>query len=551
MEIKVEKQNVNDLFDKFWFLVPSYQRPYVWGKDNVTNLLDDLWFAFENNRTEEYFLGSLVLQKTEQQAFKEYSILDGQQRLTSFLIMMAVLRDAITDAQLKSVFHERIYQEKNPGKKLPERNRMVYEIREDVSQFVEHFIIQNDGTKNSVENEKLNKNPSIAHMAAAIDVMQKFFSDESKKSKLYDFGLYLSDCPIFICVSTDNRDDAFRLFSILNARGVPLSSADILKSMNIGEISDTDKERYAKKWEQIESDHSSDFDRFLSIIRTILVKEKARTGLLNEFEEIYKKTPAILVKGRATVDFLDRLNNHYQRIIELSDTGLDNSYKNLIAIMMTAIPSDDWIAPLLAFYDKFGQQDLFKFLEKLEFKFTADWILGNTPTQRIKNMCDILKDIEKFNNSNDVLYQDSLNKIDDINELRNRLSGAIYGKAFAKFILLKYEYLMMAQNVSISNYKSVSIEHVLPQNPKEESEWASIFNDDKRNLWTNRLANLVLIDSKKNSSLSNLDFQDKKSRYLIGKMGIFPSSQIFLKYQEWNVDVLEQRQNEMLEKLIP
>lgn len=550
MEIKVEKQNVNDLFDKFWFLVPSYQRPYVWGKDNVTELLDDLWFAFENNPKEEYFLGSLVLQQTAQQTFKEYSILDGQQRLTSFLIMNAVLRDS--EPQLESDFRQRIYQQKNPIKNTSERKRMVYEIRENLTLFVDKFIIADAGTKSSeIKKEIQNKDSSIAHMANAIEVMKDFFSDPTRATRLYDFGVYISNYPVFICVSTGNRDDAFRLFSILNARGVPLSSADILKSMNIGEISNVDKERYAKKWEQIESDHNNDFDRFLSIIRIILVKEKARTGLLNEFEEIYKKTPATLVKGKATVDFLDRLNNHYQKIIELSDTGLDNSYKNLIAIMMTAIPSDDWIAPLLAFYDKFGQQDLFKFLEKLEFKFTSDWILGNTPTQRIKNMCDILKDIEKFNNSNDVLSQDSLNKIDDINELRNRLSGAIYGKAFAKFVLLKYEYLTMAQNVSISNYKFVSIEHVLPQNPKEKSEWTSIFNNDERNLWTNRLANLVLIDSKKNSSLSNLDFQDKKSRYLEGKMGIFPSSQIFLKHQEWNVDVLEQRQNEMLAKLVP
>ena len=203
MEIKVEKQNVNYIFREFWFLVPSYQRPYVWGKDNVTDLLDDLWFAFENNPTEEYFLGSLVLQKTEQQEFKEYSILDGQQRLTSFLILMAVLRDFITEEKLKSVFHKRIYQEESPGEQLPERNRMIYEIREDLSKFVENFIIQESGTTrtNEIMNEVKNKNPSISHIAAAIDVMREFFSDESKISQLNNFGLYVSKYPVFICVS--------------------------------------------------------------------------------------------------------------------------------------------------------------------------------------------------------------------------------------------------------------------------------------------------------------------------------------------------------------
>lgn len=556
MEIKVEKQNVNYIFREFWFLVPSYQRPYVWGKDNVTDLLDDLWFAFENNPTEEYFLGSLVLQKTEQQEFKEYSILDGQQRLTSFLILMAVLRDSITDEKLKSVFHKRIYQEKSPGEQLPERNRMIYEIREDLSTFVENFIIQESGTTKSSEiiNEIKNKSPSISHMATAIDVMREFFADESKISQLNNFGLYVSKCPVFICVSTNNRDDAFRLFTVLNARGVPLANSDILKSINIGEIADDkQKDIYAKKWEQIESDHNKDFDRFLSIIRTMLVKEKARANLLDEFEKIiYKKTAPLLGKGKATIDYLDKMNNHYQKIIELSTSGanLSNSYKNLITIMVSAISSDDWIAPLLAFYNKFGNTDLFEFLQKLEFKFSSDWILRETPTKRLGNMNGILENIEMATTAAEILSSTSLNEV-NTDKLRIALNGEIYGEAFAKYILLKYECLLMTGSAFVSNYKSISIEHVLPQNPSSNSEWVAVFDNEALETWTHKLANLVLINGRKNSALSNYDFQDKKAKYLTGKMDIFPSSQIFSKYQKWDVEDLQLRQNEMLEKLVP
>ena len=68
---------------------------------------------------------------------------------------------------------------------------------------------------------------------------------------------------VFISVSTDNMEDAFRMFTILNNRGIPLTNADILKSTNIGKIEDEDsRQKYASQWEQIEGDLGDDFDRF-------------------------------------------------------------------------------------------------------------------------------------------------------------------------------------------------------------------------------------------------------------------------------------------------
>jgi hypothetical protein len=104
--------------------------------------------------------------------------------------------------------------------------------------------------------------------------------------------------------------------------------------------------------------------------------------------------------------------------------------------------------------------------------------------------------------------------------------------------------------VHLSSYRTISVEHILPQNPKDSSEWKSVFTDDERENWINKLANLVLISTRKNSKLSNLDFQEKKERYLKGKMDIFPSGRIFATYKEWNTTILETRQNEMLSKLV-
>ena len=92
-EIKAEKKVIKSIFSDFWFVIPEYQRSYVWDTDNIQDLLDDLWYAYKNKPNDEYFLGSLVLKKTEEKEFNEYEVLDGQQRLTTFFLLMAVLRD--------------------------------------------------------------------------------------------------------------------------------------------------------------------------------------------------------------------------------------------------------------------------------------------------------------------------------------------------------------------------------------------------------------------------------------------------------------------------
>ena len=65
-EIVSSKVKLMDIFSKeFWFVIPEYQRSYVWENDNIMELMDDLVFAYENKPDSEYFLGSLVLKKVE------------------------------------------------------------------------------------------------------------------------------------------------------------------------------------------------------------------------------------------------------------------------------------------------------------------------------------------------------------------------------------------------------------------------------------------------------------------------------------------------------
>jgi len=549
-KIAAEKVDINTLFSNFWFSIPEYQRSYVWESDNINDLLDDLWFAFENRSDSEYFLGSLVLKKTAEKNFDEYEVLDGQQRLTTLLVLMAVLRDITENEDLKSTCQERIFQKENKFKGIPQRIRLIYKIRDNVGKYIDDHILDKEGTKNDKISAYIeSKNVSISHMSNAILTMRKFF-DAKNSDDRDNFGAYLGLKPIFIYVSTESREDAFRMFTILNNRGIPLTNADILKSVNIGEIeNEKERDNYAIKWEQIEGDFGDDFDRFLSFIRTILVKEKARLNLLDEYEEnIYKKK--LLEKGKNTIDYLSNIKLNYDIVIRLNGgMNFENEYKNLLTIMDIGMPSEDWIPPLLAFYNKFSNSDLLAFLKNLEYKFSSDWILQFTPTQRIENMNNIIKKIDKSSTSSEIMQDLSLFKVDGT-QLKNTLEGNIYGRRFARYILLKYEFLQGDNTAHFSNFKSISVEHILPQNPSKESHWVSVFSEEDRKKWTHKLANLLLISKKKNSKLSNLDFSEKKKRYLKGRIDVFPSSKIFITYEKWNTDILEKRQKEIIGKLV-
>ena len=548
--IEANKGILKKIFsEEFWFIVPEYQRPYVWQEENIQELIDDLYYAFENKQNSEYFLGALVLKRTREKEFKEYEILDGQQRLTTLCMMMAVLRDLMKKPQYKWTLSQMIYQEENELLKVPSRNRIKYNTRDKVKDFVKNYIIANGSTKKKdLINYHEDTNISVSNMAKAISSMHNIF--ESKEN-LEAFAVFLLNNVLFIYVSTDNTEDAFRLFTILNDRGRPLSNADILKSINIGEVPEEDLDEYSKNWEYLEEKYHKGFDRFLSFVRTILLKNKPASNLLDEYEKnIYQKN--ILKKGKNTIDFLIELDEIYDKIIDLNDENLSNEYKNLVTIMKIGLHSDEWIPAVMSYFLKFEYYNLDKFIKKLEYKFVGDLMSNVSPSKRRENLNNIIKTIEIVNKENiDTLFENKELFDIDKNIFRNNINGEVYGKKYTKYLLLKIEYLMSDNSVHLSNYKEISIEHVLPQNPLKKSHWRRDFTENQRKNWTNKLSNLVLISNKKNVKLANLDFNKKKEEYLKHRMDVFNSSKIFLdKSSKWDEATLKSRQNTMVGMLL-
>jgi uncharacterized protein with ParB-like and HNH nuclease domain len=558
-EIKSEKILVKDVFSTMWFRIPEYQRPYIWSSDQVNELMDDLTFASKDKPDSEYFLGSFVFQFKKAnlvigQEFDENDLLDGQQRMTTLLMLFACLRDLTTDEAAKLDCQGCIYQKGSQYKNIPERNRLVFAIRDSVQEFVDDYIKAEGGTVNKEELENLAKgesDTSLKNMAGAILEIRKFIEDPEKGVTPEGLLKFLLNNVLFIYVATQDLDDAFRLFTILNDRGVPLRNSDILKSLNLGELEkETEKVKYAKLWEDAENELADDFDRFLNHLRTILVKDKARLGLLQEFEEkIYdpkekdkstgKRKPALLKKGKETFQLIERFLDHYNAVTgggNHDSTGGNFKFDSLVKVMMTGLPSTDWIPPLLSYFDQFGYTGLLEFLVKLDNKFSADWIVQLTPTQRIENMSQIIRVVETAKASESVL-SDACFEI-DTKSLIEGVNGAVYGRRFTRYLLLKLDYIFNDHAHRMA-FETLSVEHILPQNPEASSQWCGDFTDEQRKNWTHRLGNLVLITRTKNASQGRLDYANKKSRYFEGAITTCPNSLRVLQNETWTVPQLE------------
>jgi hypothetical protein len=566
-EIDSDKIVLKDVF-KMWFRIPEYQRPYVWGYEEIHDLLDDLTFAAINKQDSQYFLGSLVFQskpadKSEGRSFEEKDLLDGQQRLTTLLLLFAVLRDMTSDVDIKSTCQSCIFQKAEKYTHVPERVRLEFHIRENVKEFVERYIKKDGGTNDEKALEHLAtsvKDISVQNMAKAIAAIRGFLSS-TEAVPFGPFFDFIMNKVLMIYVSAEDLEDAFRLFTILNDRGIPLRNSDILKSINLGALEgEADKVKYARMWEDAEGELGEEFDRFLAHVRTILVKEKARLTLLREFEDkIYrpkekdkdtgKTKPVLLQKGKPTFQLIEKYLAHYKQLLTGSNYEVSRSFAfdNLVKVMVTGLPATDWIPPLLAYYDKFRDTRLLDFLRKLNAKFAGDWLSQKTPTDRIEAMNDVIKAVDKSDSADAVLSALVFNF--DGDAFLRAVQGDVYGKRYALYVLLVLEYVFQNQDQKM-HLETLSVEHPLPQTPSATSQWVRLFTEEERNNWTDKLGNLVIITRRKNTSQGNLDYADKKTKYFKKNIDTCPNSlRVLNEYAVWTPQELRENHDIVLGKL--
>ena len=473
--------------DDFVFNIPNYQRPYAWTTEETEQLLIDLIDALEDESTDinlisPYFLGNIVLIKPIGKS--ESEVVDGQQRLTTLTILFSVLRELRKNSNLAKY----IGQEEDIEGGYPARPRL--KLRERDRDFFEEYIQKPDGIKKlqKIHLDSLSDSQRniVENTRLLLEKIAKELPEESQKLRLTQF--LLQRCYL-VLVHTPDFDSAYKIFSVLNDRGLDLSITDILKADVIGKLSQSKRqeEKYTRKWEDLEQLLGRrDFTELFSYIRMIYAQRNLESTVLKSFrtyvlESKENKDPRYLI---------DEVIEPYAQALEniknftFSSTG-NASEINQLFRWLQRIGHSDWIAPGILYLKKYCHEpeQLLKFFTYLERLAAGLMILKANITKRIKRYADIIKAIE----SDGDLY--ALNSplqlsIEEQQEICDRLDGDIYNTYKARnarlYILLRLDSAISDGNPNYDSYKKITIEHILPQNPKSNSQWLNCFSSRRK-----------------------------------------------------------------------
>ncbi len=535
---------MNIFSDDFVFHIPRYQRPYAWTTEHAGVLLADLLSAVnpeeivDTEKLDPYFLGSIVLIKDDK---PDSEVVDGQQRLVTLTILLSVLRHLIPPKKNELDCYIR-----EVGKSLlgiPDRFRL--EVRERDRKFFRKFIQEEDGfTKLKDLNELLPDSQQNIRDNAILFLSEIEKIPELERERLAKF--ILKRCYL-VAVWTSDLDSAYRIFSILNDRGLELYHTDILKSEIIGTLLQ-DQDMYSQKWEELEDDLGREpFKELFAHIRMIYKKIKLRTTILKEFREYVKskENPKEFID-----DILIPMGAIYKNILYAnyeSHYGADEI--NYYLAWLNSIDNTDWIPPALLFLklNKNHPYVLIPFFKDLERLAFGMMIRRANVNERIERYGNLLNAIE---NKNNLYLEESPLQLtrEECIEIINILNGNIYSiTRVRKPLLLRLDSILSSGEASY-NYPIITIEHVLPLNPPEGSKWLEWFPEQElRDQYVNKLCNLVLLSSSKNSSASNFDFTKKKNQYFT-KGGVSPfalTTQVLMN-EEWTPEILDKRQGQLL-----
>jgi len=352
---------------EYHFKVPHYQRPYAWETSQAADLLSDLSDALDRDSAEPYFLGSLVLIK--QPEAPESQVVDGQQRLTTLTILFAVLAELAADGAVRDQFRKLISEpgqillgsEAKPRLEVRPRDRDFFRKYVQTDGNLAALLGLPDGVLANDSQVAVRDNAKLLH-----DSLRKWDPDR----RLY-LGQLLAQRTYLVVVSTPDLASAHRIFSVMNARGLDLSPADVLKSDVIGQIRDNWREDYARKWEDAEEDLGrAEFANLLLDIRMLASKRRAREELLKEFprQVLSRFSPAQM--HSFVDDELVPLASAYCEIRDAAYALQDPESAGINAWFRRLVQLDngDWRAPALwaLRYHHNDPKFLHQFFERLE-----------------------------------------------------------------------------------------------------------------------------------------------------------------------------------------
>lgn len=524
MKITTLDKNVEEVLSLGYYNIPRFQRPFSWEKSQI----EDFWSDTITDNAADYFIGSMVVYE-EDRAKKVLGIVDGQQRLTTITLTLCALRNAFESQG----FHDQALGVHNLIERKNIENKPEYVLQPETSYpyFQEH--IQKFG--NPDIDEKVGEEERL--LKAAFDLISANIEDsilainsdpslneDSKKESVAKKLTLIREKILglkVIYITLDNEDDAYVIFETMNTRGKDLTIADLLKSHLLKPMrpQNAKVDIYKENWSAIVSTIEKlnvGLDEFL--YHQWLSKYERYVPAKKLFKSIKKEiTPE---KSKIYFDEIYQDSGTYSSILNPSSIKW-NKNELVIQLSLEALALfrvKQQIPMLLSVMREYRAgklkqkhvQGILEAIENFHFIFSAitsqrssGGISGMYASHAIK-----LVNAESFDE-----------KISTLNSLKSELKRRLpsYQEFEANFAEISYtddidkqkklvQYILgkidahYADGLPI-DYTQMTIEHLSPQNPKDNVPLKNV----------GQLGNLILINADLNNALDNKSFLEKKT----------------------------------------
>lgn len=521
--LNVEQKSIYDLFsnNKVDFLIPDYQRRYEWNIDQCSTLWDDLYsfslpeddFSKFDSKRNEYYLGSIVTFKNDNDQFE---VIDGQQRLTTLLLLMRAFYGLFSKTKDKNSINIR----DNLGKciwKSDEFDNIIQDLLKIDSQ-----VISDDDKQEFIY--ILKSGETLPQHKSRYASNYRFFQDKIQEF-LQEAAAYVNYLParimkncIILHIIGENIDAALRIFSTLNDRGKPLSDSDIFKAQFYKYFSSIDKkEHFIREWKQIDEEcqkiFGHDSGKALDELFTrYMYYERARKRITSTTTEalrkFFEKENYGLLKSEDTWNNIISLAQFWKDVANQdSEKFNDLTLKQLFVLRYA--PNGMWTYLVSVYFlhnrDKSGNLDpgeFNKFLEKItSFIWAYAFIRPGVNSLRTPVYPEMIKIIEgkpvefmefKFSRT----------------ELENQINNFYFSnnRLLTKSMLAWWAFHHNDQTLlDINTY--FEVEHIYAKNRYDKEKGLS-----SRNI-LDMLGNKSLLEKSINIRASDYKFSDKKRYY--------------------------------------
>ncbi len=576
-----DEYSLDGVFTKYKDIyVPPFQRPYKWGEEQIEELFEDLFKGLDwtkgvrvlSETKESHYLGAVVLCKDGDR----HMVLDGQQRLTTLSLILAYLKGKMfagsngnVQMQRKAIeIESSLFQKKaGAGEKITKLNPQEDDLvvfQQAAKSEQDSIMLENDprGATSAQKKESriLRKRPIFKAYKYIRELTRNHVISPAAASGIDEFNaLDLASTRILnsislVVIEAHNESAAFRLFETLNARGLDLSAADLIKN-NLFALAKTDQERrfVRDSWENIAEAVNGDLVAFLRTFWLTDHKFVRKDGLFDAYKEELSKSRNDDTYLRNFLDSLTKAADHFAELTDPEETT--ENYEGLQALNDLGAKT---CRPLLLVVKTTRPQILAKVISLIE-SLTVRWMIAGKVFNVLETAyADISVEISGLikNQKSD---QDILDHIgirlksldvpdDETFELNfEKYEVARTSKAI-RHILCKLNLALSGENKEqVANPKSVHIEHIFPQEPSNEALIHSSISEEESDDYSSKIGNITLLAAKINMGIKNKSFPQKMAADNGLKQSRLAINDYVKSRSNWRKDEIEERSKQFAE----